>query len=160
MKSKSEELFLQLFALRYRAFREKNIAKYLEKIETELEDWIKSNYKIKFKVLKEISVQEMKKELLKRIKVEYPEIKSIEEAFIEVKMQNDFDVEFSKDLKRIILEQEADINNNIRKLYKDIYKDNEEKNNISIEDIETKVVEYYKTAGFKVHDKVDIYCLK
>lgn len=160
MKAKSEKLFLQLFALRYRVFKEENIAKYLEKIEKELEDWIKSNYEIKFKGGKEPSIQEMKKELLKSIKVEYPEIKSIEEAFIEVKMQNDFDIEFSKELRKIILGQELDINNNIKKLYKDIYKDNEEKNNMSIEEIENRVVEYYKTAGFEVYDKVDIYCMK
>ncbi|MGL4848264.1 MAG: hypothetical protein ACRC28_04975 [Clostridium sp.] len=158
MKAKSEEIFLQLFTLKYREFKEKNIKNYLHKIDVELDLWIEENYKINFKNNNK-SKEEKRKILLAFIKEEYPDIKSIEEAFIEIKMQKDFDNMFANKLKKIILEKEFEINENIQKLYKDIFRD-KEKETLPLEEIEKKVVEYYKSAGMNVLNKVDVYLLK
>ncbi|MGL5648855.1 MAG: hypothetical protein ACRDDY_13490 [Clostridium sp.] len=158
MKAKSEEIFLQLFTLKYREFREKNIKDYLNKMEENLNFWVEENYKLNCNENKDIKIEEKKEELLILIKNDYPDIKSIEEAFVEVKMQNDFDIMFSNKLKKVILEKEFEINENIQKLYKDIFRD-DKKETLPLEEIEKKVVEYYKSIGVNVLNKRDIYFL-
>ncbi|MGL5417644.1 MAG: hypothetical protein ACRDAU_18395 [Clostridium sp.] len=158
MKAKSEEIFLQLFTLKYREFREKNIKDYLNKVEENLNFWVEENYKLNCNENKNIKIEEKKEELLIFIKKDYPDIKSIEEAFVEVKMQNDFDIMFANKLKKVILEKEFEINENIQKLYKDIFRD-DQKETLPLEEIEKKVVEYYKSIGVNVLNKRDIYFL-